>query len=394
MLVGNVAAAIGKSLSNTRFNFSLSPHKHDSTMQAPSSSPMGLISTNSPSSKLGTNASAKPAFSPSSKISLSPVTSKQRSNIPVRANKPSAVPFDESNGAVSGSDDLIFCSIPEEGQSCPQKLAPPEGLQIIASPKIAESVQRQPKESSEASSGPYASSSASPDMSEGDKGGGFAYSYPLLRSDITTTSSKFVELGQEKTTQTLLARKEEEEDTYALSSSPSLLGVTVLGSKLKKRKKSKRKKACSSPMAQSEEEQDSLCSSHESDSLASNHEVMGESSGDGSVRKPLDPDGYDWKEIDLKQKSVDAPTAVIGLLDAIPENEDPDQLTSREKTCLLQAEEDDFRSDPPQPNLNKHGRTYDPVPVNTVDEGCLASLGRVNNNLTSARDVHHLATRN
>ncbi|KAL3759166.1 hypothetical protein ACHAWU_002047, partial [Discostella pseudostelligera] len=348
IVTGTVAAAFGNSAS-TRFNFTLSPDDNHSKTHTPSSShpPMGSLSAKSASSDLGTNdaTQSKPTYSPSSKISLSPVTSKQRSNIPARTNKSSSVPLNEASAAVLGSDGLLSCSIPEEGASYAQKLTPPDDLQMIASsvsksPKGADLPQQFQKASSEVSSVPYASSSASPDMSEGDKGGGFSYNYPPLRSDVTTTSSKFVELGQQNNGE---EEEEDGEDQNVASTSPSLLGVTVVGSK-SKRKKCKQREARSFPLAQTVEEQDSLCSTHESESQSSNQEALldnddsnvSEAKANSSARKPLDPDGYDWKELDSKQNEAKASIA-IGLLGVIPENEDLDILAGGAKKSTMKS---------------------------------------------------------
>ena len=204
-------------------------------------------------------------------------------------------------------------------------------------------------------------SSTSPDISEGDKGGGGfgssttsnnAFRGLRVRSDksiITTTSSKYVELGQKNDSQDPPLDDEEDESTNNDDGSNSLLGVTVVGSK-KKRKKRKTK----SPLFETVEEHDSLSSTLDnnanSENLASTDECDGKPTNGCIVRKQLDPDGFDWKELakwtDVELTSKVSTVAaqerkdqtLLGLsVDTIPEESDNEEFATvmdRVKTCL------------------------------------------------------------
>jgi hypothetical protein len=211
-----------------------------------------------------------------------------------------------------------------------------------------------------------ASAATSPDISEGDKGGGgfelcsttinnntFRGGIRVVRSSdksiVTTTSSKFVELGQKNDSQDPPSDDDDEEDESTNNvdddGSNSLLGVTVVGSKKKKRKKKRNTK---SPLFETVEEHDSLSST-----LVSTDECDGKPTDGCTVRKQLDPDGFDWKELNAKQINVELTTKVstvaaqdrkgqttlLGLsVDTIPEEEcDNEEFTTvmdRVKTCL------------------------------------------------------------
>lgn len=299
--VGAIAAA------STRFNFTLSPEEKPT-------SPMGtLLSSigNAASSKLGMSSLAqqgektsKLTLSPTSKISLSPVKTKQQQFsriVPLpNAQSPSAATKTNTDGGVFSS------STPREQLGVlSQRLSPPNAPKPL--PSVAESPIKQSHQPLKEPPTDVKSEVSSP-CSEGDKGaglGGFGSSYPNLRglgdkSIVTTTSSKFVELGQRNSSHDPPDEEDAEEDDESCStscSSPSLLGVTVVGSK-KKKKKSKRKKMAKHKQAfETVNENDlSMCSTQESD-------------GSCSSRKPLDPDGFDWKEIDAKRKEEEATVA-------------------------------------------------------------------------------------
>ena len=225
---------------------------------------------------------------------------------------------------------------------------------------ISESPNGGPVTTSE-SSFPSSTSATSPDISEGDKGGGGfgssttsnnAFRGLRVRSDksiITTTSSKFVELGQKNDSQDPPLDDEEDESTNNDDGSNSLLGVTVVGSK-KKRKKRKTK----SPLFETVEEHDSLSSTldnnADSENLASTEECDGKPTNGCIVRKQLDPDGFDWKELakwtDVELTSKVSTVAaqerkdqtLLGLsVDTIPEETDNEEFATvmdRVKTCL------------------------------------------------------------
>lgn len=120
-------------------------------------------------------------------------------------------------------------------------------------------------------------SSTSPDISEGDKGGGLGFGYLFGdKSVVSKSSSKFVELGQFDTSSNEC--KEEEQ---------SLLGVTVVGSKEKKYDKKSR---LSSPQFETVDEQS--MASHQGDEAVLNNE-------DSRIVAP-DPPGVEscdvWKK--------------------------------------------------------------------------------------------------
>ena len=251
-----------------------------------------------------------------------------------------------------GDNDIIFA--PSTATTLP--------IHFESTPKnnISESPNGGPVTTSE-SSFPSSTSATSPDISEGDKGGGGfgssttsnnAFRGLRVRSDksiITTTSSKLVELGQKNDSQDPPLDDEEDESTNNDDGSNSLLGVTVVGSK-KKRKKRKTK----SPLFETVEEHDSLSSTldnnADSENLASTDERDGKPTNGCIVRKQLDPDGFDWKEL-AKWTNVELTSKVstvaaqdrkdqtlLGLsVDTIPEESDNEEFATvmdRVKTCL------------------------------------------------------------
>ena len=129
-----------------------------------------------------------------------------------------------------------------------------------------------------------ANSDASPTMSEGDKGGGPVFNFNIRglsdKSIVSKTSSNAVELGAKSSGQDPPVEESEEE-----TAASSLLGVTVVGSKRRKKKSG----------LVSVDEVSSKCSSN-----AQENESV--SSGSASVRKPLDPDGVDWKDLEAKKR--------------------------------------------------------------------------------------------
>lgn len=198
------------------------------------------------------------------------------------------------------------------------------------------------------------SSATSPDISEGDKGGGGfkcsttsnnTFSGLGVRSDksiVTTTSSKFVELGQKNNSHDPPLNDDEEDGSNDNDEGAnSLLGVMVVGSK-KKRMKRKTK----SPLFETVEEHDDLISTHnhdaDSENLASTDKFDGKPTDGCTVRKQLDPDGFDWKELTSEVSIVATQDRkgqkLLGLsVDTIPEEYDNEEFATvmnRVKTCL------------------------------------------------------------
>lgn len=227
---------------------------------------------------------------------------------------------------------------------------------------ISKSSNGRPVTTSESSFPSSTASATSPEISEGDKGGGgFDCSTTVnntfrglrVRSDksiITTTSSKFVELGQKSNSQDPPWDDEEDESTNSDDGSNSLLGVTVVGSKKKRKKRTTK-----SSLFETVEVQDILSSTHNNNADSGNFVSIDECDGkpnDGcTVRKQLDPDGFDWKELNIKRtdmKLISKESTVaaqdsmgqtlLGLsVDTILEENDNKEFATvmnRVKTCL------------------------------------------------------------
>ncbi|KAL3775779.1 hypothetical protein ACHAW5_006266 [Stephanodiscus triporus] len=292
------AAMVGGEASS-RFSFDRSPNQTGRVKNSVAK----ILATMADAAQRGTTSS-----SPISRMSASPASSmlrSQRGMSPSECKSSLAGAGGASLAVVSAQDDdNIFSSSTPRDDACIRNPSPPDGvpLPIPESPKNY-SFENAPNEPPSESSFPTgASSSASPDISEGDKGGGIGFGYsafPIGRGDksiVTTSSSKHVELGQKNAAQDPPVEEEAENDeSTASDGEPSLLGVTVVGSK-KKRKTTDKRRRLSSPLFETVQEQESMCSAHETEI----------SSPKDETRKQLDPDGFDWKELDAKRNEEDA----------------------------------------------------------------------------------------
>eukprot|EP00571_Detonula_confervacea_P016781 CAMPEP_0172298652 /NCGR_PEP_ID=MMETSP1058-20130122/1204_1 /TAXON_ID=83371 /ORGANISM="Detonula confervacea, Strain CCMP 353" /LENGTH=2322 /DNA_ID=CAMNT_0013007933 /DNA_START=216 /DNA_END=7184 /DNA_ORIENTATION=- len=316
--ISPIVAAGG--FSKHRFNFTLSPedkkksqqHQPQAALAASLSSPMNTLLTtigNATSSK-------KQSYSPNSKISLSPVSSKRSRSMPTPNN---------GNRNHAAAEDVFSFTPKGQRQPYVQKLSPPETptfsapIMVTSPPsgKLKDNINyrqqstMEPSPSNISSSPINGSNAPSPDMSEGDKGGGIGFGHMGIRSNglgdcksiVSRSSSRFVELGQTNASQD----PPDEDDESELN----LLGVTVKGSKKKKRKKKR-----AAPFFETVDELESNCGSsiqeQESESLASNNEHAHDDGygNNNNSRKPLDPDGFDWKELELKREESIAAAAV------------------------------------------------------------------------------------
>ena len=296
------------------------------------------------------------------KILSSPASS------PAHPKQRSQLGMSPSNGkscfAVGGQPSLAFGTVRDDGNnlssSTPRNDAPVQDSspQLVVPLPVPESPRTDPFECvpneppSESSFPTGASSSASPDVSEGDKGGGIGFGYSTFsiiledKSIITTSSSKFVELGQKNFSQDPPEEETEAENDESTTSDgeQSLLGVTVVGSKKKRNTKETRQRL-PSPLFETVEEQESMCSAHETEISASKEEITcGE-----SARKQLDPDGFDWKELDVKPNDDNAPAPInrrihqrlLDLTDIVHEieKEEFDSAIDQAKNCLIASRE-------------------------------------------------------
>ena len=207
---------------------------------------------------------------------------------------------------------------------------------------------------------PAALSPALSDMSEGDKGaGGFGFTmrtFDNMRGDksiLSKSSSKFVELGLSNPT---MDPPDEEDD---FEESESLLGVEIKGSKKKKKKRRKSPRSKASRATSFDPVVEEL--SHDGNSKCSTHDDNVSEEEAKTTRKPLDPDGLDWEELQAKKSeevitskpqshtklipacetNVSVNPKQSTILDIVPEanddeNENPEfiEVMDRVKTCL------------------------------------------------------------
>jgi hypothetical protein len=241
----------------------------------------------------------------------------------------------------------------KEGLECPEeaftvtKSSPQVTCKDEVFPKKSVVVQ---DESQSASISPPSESSlpvsnVSPDVTEGDRGGGLGSGYLRGIGSKSVASSVNVELGFSAGVDPPL-----NDDESSEKEDETLLGVTVVGSK----KRSKRKSSSPKTKFETVEEQDKDDDHKEDESVASVEDD--EDKRDPSpvafepmakdappTRKQLDPDGFDWKEIDTMKHEVRVaeqnaedrfiePTAPSCSEEKAPD-EDDEMITDNDHLC-------------------------------------------------------------